>query len=185
MSKPLVRKAIKSFILLGVFCLFDGSTKAFAADLPDFSYTSNFGILSDYVSRGLNLNWGKPALSGGIESLHNSGVYVSTYFSQISNHFYAVGIIEADLYAGFRHSNNDQFSCDISVGSYFYPGANYCDIAPKGSYKNQRYDTVEAITSVTYRWLNLKYSRCITNYYGYNDQTVPLTSVISIGSSLL
>jgi uncharacterized protein (TIGR02001 family) len=95
--------------------------------------------------------------------------------SQVTNNYYANGSLELDLYAGHRGSMSEKLNYDAGLGAYFYPGANFRDAAPKGTYPNKRYDTVEAIFGLTFDWLNLKYSRCLTDYYGYDDRTVPLT----------
>lgn len=148
---------------------------AYADETSEFSLSSNISIASDYVSRGLSLNWNQPSLQGSAEVAHRTGAYLGAYISQLTDHYYANGSVEVDLYAGLRQPLNDLFSYDIGLGAYFYPGANFRDAAPAGSYPDKRYDTVEAIFGISYRWLNLKYSRCLTDYYGYDDRTVPLS----------
>lgn len=145
-----------------------------AKDSSDFQFSGNLGLVSDYVSRGLSLNWGEPALQGGLEITHGSGAYASLWASQITSRYYAGGHAELDLYGGYRGALGDMTNYDIGLGAYFYPGANYREVAPKGTYPAGRYDTVEALFSVTHGWLNLKYSYCLTDYYGYNSSTVPV-----------
>ncbi|MBZ0106869.1 MAG: TorF family putative porin [Sulfuricella denitrificans] len=152
-----------------------GAPLAHAGEISAYTLTSNIGAASDYISRGLRLNWHQPAIQGGAELVHRSGGYISTSFSQVTDQFYANGSVELDLYAGLRQSSGDGLSYDIGLGAYFYPGANYRDAFPKGTYPGQRYDTAEAIFGMTYRWLNLKYSYSLTDYYGYDGRTVPLS----------
>lgn len=166
------RVILSSFLWLMVVA---GAPLACAEELSEYTLSSNIGVTTDYVSRGLRLNWRQPAIQGGAEFAHRSGSYVSTSFSQVTDQYYANGSVELDLYAGLRQQFGEGFSYDIGLGAYFYPGANYRDAFPKGTYPDKRYDTVEAIFSMTWHWLNLKYSRCLTDYYGYNDRTVPLS----------
>ncbi|WP_161626936.1 TorF family putative porin [Sulfuricella denitrificans] len=146
-----------------------------ADEVPEYTFSSNIGVATDYISRGLRLNWNRPALQGGAEVVHRSGGYIGANFSQLTDQYYANGSVEVDLYVGLRQPFDDMLSYDVGLGAYFYPGANYRDAVPKGAYPDKRYDTVEAIFGISYRWLNLKYSRCLTDYYGYDDHTVPLS----------
>jgi uncharacterized protein (TIGR02001 family) len=146
-----------------------------ADELPQYSVSSNVGIASDYISRGLRLNWGHPAIQANTDVMQHSGWYVSAGGSQLTDNYYANGSLELDLYAGHRGKAPENINYDIGLGAYFYPGANFKDAIPKGTYPNKRYDTVEAIFGITYEWLNLKYSRCLTDYFGYDDRTVPLS----------
>jgi uncharacterized protein (TIGR02001 family) len=151
------------------------ATAISAEESPAFSVSSNFGIASDYISRGLRLNWGHPAIQASIDVMHHSGWYVSAGGSQLTDNYYANGSLELDLYGGYRGKIGENLNYDAGLGAYFYPGANYQDAAPKGTYPDKRYDTVEAIFGITYDWLNLKYSRCLTDYFGYDYRTVPLS----------
>lgn len=169
------RASITSVIWVGIqWPMMVASPHAHADEVSDYTFSSSIGVATDYVSRGLRLNWNRPALQGGAEVVHQSGGYIGGNFSQLTDQYYANGSVELDLFAGLRQSIDDKFSYDIGLGAYFYPGANYRDAVPKGAYPDKQYDTVEAIFGITYRWLNLKYSRCLTDYYGYDDRTVPV-----------
>jgi hypothetical protein len=58
-----------------------------ADELPKYSVASNFGIASDYISRGLRLNWGHPAFRAGTDIMHHSGWYVSAGRSRLTGNF--------------------------------------------------------------------------------------------------
>lgn len=131
-------------------------------------------LASDYVSRGLSLNWGNPALQAGIDAMHRSGWYLGAWAGQVTGRFYAGGAFEFDLYAGHRGNLGDQLAYDAGLASYFYPGANYSKAFPPGAYPDRRYDTTEAVVGLTYQWFNLKYAHCLTDYFGYDSRTVPL-----------
>src|SRR3954469_18200259 len=57
---------------------------ATAAPEPDFTFTGNVGIYSQYVFRGVSQTNEKPALQGGFDLGHKSGLYVGTWLSNIS-----------------------------------------------------------------------------------------------------
>jgi len=148
---------------------------AYADQMSEYTFSSNIGVATDYISRGLRLNWNRSALQGGAEVVNRSGGYAGANFSQLTDQYYANGSLELDFFVGLRQPFDETLSYDIGLGAYFYPGANYRDVVPQGTYPDKRYDTVEAIFGITYRWLNLKYSRCLTDYYGYDDRTVPFS----------
>lgn len=150
------------------------SAPALAEESPEYTVLSNIGLASEYISRGLQLNWGHPSIQGGIDITHRSGWYVAAWASQLTENYYANGTVELDMYAGHR-GKIGELNYDAGLGAYYYPGADYKDAIPKGAYPSKRYDTVEAILGLSYDWLNLKYSLCLTDYYGYDDRTVPLS----------
>ncbi|ATX82996.1 hypothetical protein Ga0123462_2161 [Mariprofundus ferrinatatus] len=159
-----------------LLCFFLLCSDALADEASEFSVSSNIGITSDYTSRGLRMSWGEPAIQLGVDLLHQSGWYVSAWGSQVSDDYYANGTLELDLYLGHGGSLTDLIAYDFGVGAYFYPGANYSHAAPKGAYPDKRYDTVEAYLGFTYDWLTLKYSVCITDYFGYDERTAPVAT---------
>lgn len=143
------------------------------ASVVPFTLSWNLGVVSEYVSRGFRMNWGQPAVQGSVDFVHRSGFYASLWGSQVSERYYANGTVEVDLLTGYRGSFNDQVSYDIGLGAYFYPGADFSRFKPDYN-ASGRYDTLEATFGVTWRWLNLKYSHALSNYYGYDDENVPL-----------
>ena len=51
---------------------------------PDWTFTSNIGLYSQYVFRGISQTDEKPAVQGGFDLGHKSGFYVGTWASNIS-----------------------------------------------------------------------------------------------------
>lgn len=147
-----------------------------AEEMREPTISSNIGIASDYISRGLRLNWGVPPLQASVDVMHGSGVYVGASGSQVTDNFYANGAVEFDLYAGHRGQIGDTHGYDIGLAAYLYPSANYKEAAPKGSYPDKAYDTTEAVIGITRDWLNLKYSYCLTDYFGYDSNTAPISA---------
>jgi uncharacterized protein (TIGR02001 family) len=92
--------------------------------------------------------------------------------SNTSANLYANANIEIDLYGGYRGAVGD-FSYDVGVLQFLFPGANYDKITPAGSYASKSYNSTELYLSGTWQWLNLKYSRAITDvgYFGFTTTT--------------
>lgn len=51
---------------------------------PDWTFSANLGVVSDYRFRGLMQTNGKPAIQGGFDINHKSGFYVGNWNSSIS-----------------------------------------------------------------------------------------------------
>src|SRR5512140_3616978 len=57
---------------------------AASAPASPHTVTGNVGITSQYVFRGLTQTDGKPAVQGGFDYAHSSGLYAGTWLSNIS-----------------------------------------------------------------------------------------------------
>lgn len=127
--------------------------------------SANLTLTSQYVSRGFRQTWGKPAVQGGIDYAHPSGFSAGTWMSSISDKFIEGGTVEWDLYAGYTGTVGD-FTYAGQVYYYLYPGA-------KLQYAQTRYNYGEAVTSLTYKWFNVKYWLTYTrDYFGYNSASL-------------
>ena len=51
---------------------------------PDWTFTGNVGLFSQYVFRGISQTNEKPAVQGGFDVAHKSGFYAGTWASNIS-----------------------------------------------------------------------------------------------------
>jgi uncharacterized protein (TIGR02001 family) len=107
-----------------------------AAEAPEASpITANITVVNDYRYRGITQSNFKPALQGGFDYAHESGLYVGNWNSTISwiGDQYPVGgygnnstsvsaPIEMDFYAGFKKELiGEGFASDIGVLQYYYP----------------------------------------------------------------
>src|SRR5512141_1314423 len=104
---------------------------------PDFTFTGNVGLYSQYVFRGISQTNEKPAVQGGFDLGHKSGFYVGTWASNISWLSDAVPSVSAsmewDMYGGYKGSLPADFGYDLGALYYYYPG-NYT-AAPNGYVK--------------------------------------------------
>jgi uncharacterized protein (TIGR02001 family) len=66
--------------------------------------TGNMSLVSDYRFRGLTQTFEEPALQGGFDYAHPSGIYIGNWNSSISDNFYAGSPLEMDFYGGYKGS---------------------------------------------------------------------------------
>ncbi|MEQ1916631.1 MAG: TorF family putative porin [Gallionella sp.] len=137
---------------------------AMAADAaPEHTVTSNVGIVSDYVFRGITQNLSAPAIQGGFDYAHSSGLYAGVWGSNVGwiTGSGAAGnaSLEVDTYAGYKGAATADVSYDIGAVRYNYLGT-YTPAA--GGYVKA--DTAEAYGSIAYQWLSAKYSYALGDF---------------------
>jgi uncharacterized protein (TIGR02001 family) len=120
--------------------------------------TGNLGLTSDYRFRGVSQTQNAPAVQGGIEYNHVSGLYVGNWNSSVSSQLYTGGAgIESDVYAGFRKQVFGNFTLDVGSMNYFFPRAG----------TNGSFDTNEVYVGIGYKDLvTAKYSHALSDYFG-------------------
>src|SRR5512145_3104795 len=73
---------------------------------PEHTVTANVGLFSEYIFRGIAQTAGKPAVQGGFDYAHSSGVYAGVWGSNISwlEDFdaYTRSSLELDFYGGYK-----------------------------------------------------------------------------------
>ena len=127
-------------LLSGLAC-----SSAFAADEPAAEapepspITANVTVVNDYRYRGISQSNFKPAIQGGFDYAHESGLYIGNWNSSISwisdgygqnGGFSGKGStygnvsapIEMDFYAGFKKELiAEGFATDVGFLQYYYP----------------------------------------------------------------
>ena len=145
-KKTLLAQALLSATLISVVGM------AQAASKSDWSTSANVLLTSDYVWRGYTQSLGDPALQGGVDLSHNSGLYVGIWASSIN--FIKDGdpsdgaSTEADIYLGYSTELANGVGVDFGYNRYIYPSAN----------SNLNYDFGEFYTSASYQMLSLSYN---------------------------
>jgi uncharacterized protein (TIGR02001 family) len=127
------------------------------APAPEFTLTGNIGAVSDYRFRGLSQNNLDPAVQGGFDVAHSSGLYIGTWGSNVSQWAATtVGNLELDLYGGYKFEVAGM-PLDVGVISYMYPS----------SYKNGKVNTQEAYVGTAFGPATFKVSYVIgEDYFG-------------------
>jgi uncharacterized protein (TIGR02001 family) len=127
---------------------------------PDYTLSFNAGAVSDYRYRGISQSRLHPALQGGADFSHKSGLYIGTWASTIRWIKDAGGDsnVEVDVYGGYKTSFGD-IGLDVGVLRYLYPSSSL-GLNP---------DTTEVYAAGTYGPATLKYSHAVTNLFGFAD----------------
>src|SRR5882672_11976371 len=95
-----------------------------AATPPPPPVTGNITLASEYRFRGIDQTFGKPAIQGGFDYSHASGIYLGNWNSNVSQGAgYPGGNIEMDFYGGYKHAFGD-FGLDVGAIYYYYPGTD-------------------------------------------------------------
>lgn len=77
--------------------------------------STNIGVTSNYLWRGVTQSADLSAVSGGIDYANESGFYAGTWTSSLAS-----GQYEIDFYAGFSGEASD-ISYDVGLIQYMYP----------------------------------------------------------------
>lgn len=83
-------------------------------------FSANVGFVSDYRFRGFTQADSEPALQGGFDWSHDSGVYLGVWGSNVE---FNDAHLETDFYGGFANEV-EGLSYDVGIIYYAYPGAS-------------------------------------------------------------
>lgn len=172
-----MKKLTTSLCLAGALGVTGATTAsvAMAADGPH-SVSANVGFVSQYVFRGISQTQEKPAIQGGFDYKHSSGLYLGTWGSNVSSDLYSGASMEWDVYGGYEGAITNDFSYNVGLLHYNYPGGN----AGNG----EKFNTTEAYGGVTWRWFNVKLSYALSDLFGINAKS-GLGTADSDGSTYL
>ena len=151
-KKALMAAAVAATIAPGI---------AAAAESSPHTLTGNVGFFSQYIFRGLMQTDKEPAVQGGLDYAHSSGIYLGTWGSNISwlrdfGSYSAGGSMEWDIYGGYKGSiGKTDFGYDVGFLQYWYPGT----VAPGAN----KADTLEIYGALSWKWLSAKLSYAISD----------------------
>ena len=175
-----MKKIVSALVLAGMV----GTPAMVMAEDSPHTLSGNVTLTSDYIFRGISQTGGDPAIQGGLDYTHSSGLYVGTWASNVGwiEDFqgYASGNMEIDLYGGFRSSIGDSdFTYDVGMIQYWYPGSRAG--ATTG-------DTTEIYGGMGWKWFGIKYSYYISNeVFGFADADgsyyLALTGSLPVGDT--
>lgn len=135
-------------------------TFAYAADESPHKLSANVGMYSNYVFRGISQTGGDPAIQGGLDYNHSSGLYIGTWASNVGwiedYQGYGSGNVEFDVYGGFRGGiGKTGLTYDLGAIQYIYPGKRYNGATLTTAVDA---DTTEVYASLGWKWFTAKYS---------------------------
>jgi uncharacterized protein (TIGR02001 family) len=146
--------------------------QAAAAPQSPHTVTGNLSLVSDYRFRGIAQTFKKPALQGGIDYSHASGVYLGNWNSNVNEGAgFPAGNLEMDFYGGWKKSWGD-WGLDVGAIYYYYPGTD-ANAASGTSFVNPRTGEVhtgsvnnkEIYIGGSWKWLSLKYYHAVDDYF--------------------
>jgi len=156
--------------LLAVMLVAAGITSVSATEVLDGNLTGNMTLASDYKFRGISLSNNGPAVQGGIDFNHSTGLYVGNWNSSFRGTPYMNdddidnAALQSNLYAGWKKDVYKGIIIDLGTISYLYPTAS-----AGGSKIN--YNTNEVYAGVGYGPVAVKYSQTTSNYFGVNKSS--------------
>jgi uncharacterized protein (TIGR02001 family) len=127
---------------------------------PDYTFSYNVGVITDYRYRGISQTRLEPALQGGIDFTHKNGFYLGTWASSIKwiRDVGGDASVEVDIYGGYKWTAAT-VAWDVGVLTYNYPSNNL----------NPSANTTEIYGAGTLGPVTLKYSHALTNLFGFAD----------------
>jgi uncharacterized protein (TIGR02001 family) len=132
---------------------------AMAADSPH-SISFNVGATTDYIFRGISQSQHDPALSGGVDYSHASGLYAGAWLSTQKwvekTSLKTDSDFELDIYGGYKGEAGD-IGYDVGLIRYSYDGNQVAGLATP--------NTTEAYIGASWKFLSLKYSHTISKYF--------------------
>jgi len=146
--------------------------QAAAAKSPH-TFTGNMSLVSDYRFRGISQTFGKPALQGGFDYSHTSGIYLGNWNSNVSSGAgFPSGNLEMDFYGGWKKSWGD-FGLDVGLIYYYYPGSDanrtqgtqITNPRAGGATFTGTVDNKEFYIGGSWKFLSLKYYHSIDDYF--------------------
>lgn len=190
MRKLLLASAVSAALCLPVTA--SAQTAPAAAPASPHTFTGNVGLFSQYIFRGLTQTNEKPALQGGFDYSHSSGIYLGTWASNISWYTDAnmgtlaapvsmgspgalgapftanksnTASLEWDFYGGYKSTlGGGDWNYDLGMLQYYYPGS-YDNLGGVMSKPN----TLEGYGLIGWKWVTLKYSQATGDTFGVKN----------------
>ncbi|MGB7501870.1 MAG: TorF family putative porin [Azonexus sp.] len=137
--------------------------------------TGNMAIASSYRFRGIDQTYNKPALQGGIDYSHESGIYVGNWNSNVnSGAGFPEGNLEMDFYGGWKTTFAEDFGLDIGGLYYYYPGSTATPLSGSnsknlGASSSGTVHNGELYIAGSWKFITLKYNYAVTDYFSLPD----------------
>lgn len=145
--------------------------------------TGNLTIASEYRFRGITQTYKQPAIQGGIDYSHSSGLYLGNWNSNVSSGAgFPEGNIEMDFYGGWKASLGD-FGLDLGAIYYYYPGSRG-GVEGQGIRGNP-VDNKEVYIGASWKFLSAKLYYAFDDYFALKgvDSTGAVTNKSTSGTT--
>jgi uncharacterized protein (TIGR02001 family) len=129
--------------------------------MADSPFSGNVSLTSDYLFRGITQTGHNGAIQGGFDYVNPNGFYAGTWGSNISWIGAPNSSLELDTYAGYSAGFATDFTYNVGFLRYNY----------SGQYNPPSPNTNEIYGSIGWKWISAKYSRSLTNLFGFVDSS--------------
>jgi uncharacterized protein (TIGR02001 family) len=147
------------------------SVPAIAADAPASPHTVafNVGVTTDYIFRGISQSQHDPAIFGGVDYSHSSGLYAGTWLSTQKWVDESLGAasaykdgsnVEMDIYGGYKGAVGD-IGYDVGFIHYAYDG----DRGVARTTGVPTPETSEVYLGASWKDFSMKYSQVVSKYF--------------------
>lgn len=116
--------------------------------MAEVTFSGNVGITSNYIFRGVSQTDNAPAIQGGFDVEHSSGLYAGIWGSNVDSDFYSGAEAEFDLYAGYGGEFAGGIGYDIGYLAYRYPDTTFNANDTEEVYGSLSYDFGPAAVTV-------------------------------------
>jgi uncharacterized protein (TIGR02001 family) len=124
--------------------------------------------VSDYRFRGISQTYLGPAIQGGVDYAHSSGLYLGNWNSNVSSVLFAGGsAIEMDFYGGWKKSFGD-FGLDVGSIYYHYPNAEF-NVNTGSAGGSSKFENWEIYIGGSWKWISAKFFYALDNYFGLDN----------------
>ena len=124
MQKLLLASAVLAAFSLPLTASAQTAPAPAAAPASDHTFAGNFGLFSEYRFRGISQTFKKPAIQGGFDYSHSSGIYLGNWNSNVNEGAgFPAGNLEMDFYGGWKKTWGD-WGLDLGGIYYNYPGSD-------------------------------------------------------------
>jgi uncharacterized protein (TIGR02001 family) len=152
----------KTVLAVSVAALLPLSIPAVHAAEPEIEISGNVSLVTDYRFRGISQTNRDPAIQGGFDLAHKSGLYAGTWASNVSQWANPGGSMEIDFYVGYSTELPMGVGVDIGHTWYQYPG-NEPGNDPTAAVSN---NSREFHLGLSYGLLSYKFARTSTTWFG-------------------
>jgi uncharacterized protein (TIGR02001 family) len=174
MRKLLLASAVLAAFSLPLTATAQTAPAAAPAPAPEHTFTGNVGLFSEYRFRGISQTFKKPAIQGGFDYSHISGIYLGNWNSNVNEGAgYPAGNLEMDFYGGWKKTWDD-WGLDVGGIYYDYPGTD-ANVAAgtAAAYTNPRtgathtgaINNKEIYLGGSWKFLSAKYSHSVGDYF--------------------
>ena len=139
---------------------------AAAAAEPASPHTlsANVGLYGQYVFRGITYTNERPALQGGFDYAHSSGLFAGVWASNVDRNALYGNTLEIDLYGGYTHQFTPDLGINVGFLQFYYPDNE--------KLAGESANTTELNAAVTWKWFTLKYNYAVSDFFGLNNKSL-------------